>query len=296
MRTNIWLCLLAATLVASGCDDTVTGARPIGGDPPTEASLQRFVRRSTLDLTGTPPPDAELSARASELAAAGNTVAAREAQVRALLATEAFAALWTEELENRVLGGDTIEGRFDQFCSIVRNNDVACQSCTTADRCGCACPAVMRLAAERTRLRATAAELHAGTASGALERRYANAEAYRAFLGDVEGITTRVFADFLGRPAELEEREAGRGMILGFGGPSGLLFHRHGANFDELVDIVLDSEAYREAVVSRVFARYLGRLPRPVELAHFVSVLSAESPDVRPVITAVMTSKEYFDP
>ncbi len=296
MRTVTYLSLLAATMVASGCDDTVTGAQPIGGDPPSEASLQRFVRRSTLDLTGTPPAEPDLIARAGELGLAGNTVVARRAQVQALLATQGFARLWTEELENRVLGGESLEGRYDQYCSIVRNNDVACQACATADRCGCSCPAIMRIAAERAQLRTTAADFQAGVASATLERRYADAEAYRVFLGDPDSFTARVFEDFHGRPAELEEREAGRAMIFSFGGPAGLLFHRHGANLDDLSDITLDSEAYREAMVKRVFARYLGRLPGPVELAHFVGQLPAEAPDVRSVITAVMTGKEYFNP
>lgn len=293
MRIATSLILLA---LAAGCDDTVSGARPIGGDVPTEASLQRFVRRSTLDLTGAPPSDTDLATHVAELRAAGNTVEARAAQVSALMASRAFADLWTEELENRVLGGDTLENRYTFLCSIIRQQ--SCQTCTAGDPCACQCAQIMPLFPERAELRTTAMAFAAQTPSSILERRYAMAQGYRAFLGDPETITTRMFEDFLGRAAELEEREAGRAMIFGFGGgaPAGLLFHRHGGTFADLVDITFDSEVYREAMIVRVFNRYLGRAPRPAELAHFVALLDANEPDVRNVIAAVLTSKEYFDP
>ncbi|HVV88727.1 MAG TPA: DUF1549 domain-containing protein [Kofleriaceae bacterium] len=288
---------LALSLGVLACDDTVSGAKPIGGDVPTDASLQRFVRRSTLDLTGTPPSDADLAARADELRAAGNTALARRAQVDALMSSDAFATLWTEELENRVLGGNTLEYQYTFLCSILRQQDQACRSCTDADPCTCTCPAIAPLAPERAQLRMTAHDFAAHTASSVLERRYASAEAYTAFLGDAETITTRLFEDFLGRPAEAEELEAGRAMIIGgFGGPAGLLFHRHGATYADLVDIALGSDVYREAIVTRVFNRYLGRTPTSAELSYFAGQLDATAPDVRPVIAAVLTSKEYFEP
>jgi hypothetical protein len=87
-------------------------------------------------------------------------------------------------------------------------------------------------------------------------------------------------------------------MIFGGlgGGPAGLLFHRHGGTYADLVDIVFDDEIYREAIVAGVFDRYLARPPTSAERAHFVSVLDANDPDAREVIEAVLSSKEYFDP
>ena len=108
-----------------------------------------------------------------------------------------------------------------------------------------------------------------------------------------------LFDDFLARPAEPDEIENGRAMIIGAffpTSPAGLMFHRHGSNYDELIDIVFDSEIYREAMVAMVFDRYLARAPSPAERAHFVSVLDPAMPDARPVIEAVLTSREYFDP
>jgi hypothetical protein len=74
------------------------------------------------------------------------------------------------------------------------------------------------------------------------------------------------------------------------------MFHRHGGNYADLIDIIFDDEVYREAVVAGVFDRYLARQPSSAELAHFVGALAAADPDARPVIEAVLSSKEYFDP
>ena len=73
------------------------------------------------------------------------------------------------------------------------------------------------------------------------------------------------------------------------------MFHRHGSDYADLIDIVFDSEVYREAIVRRVFGRYLAREPSSVELAHFVSTLDAAKPDVRGVVRAVLSSREYFE-
>jgi hypothetical protein len=86
-------------------------------------------------------------------------------------------------------------------------------------------------------------------------------------------------------------------MIVGSlfpGSPAGLLFHRYGSSYADLVDIVFDSEVYREAMVRRVFDRYLSRSPTSVELAHFVSTLDATDPDARDLVRAVLSSREYF--
>ena len=107
-----------------------------------------------------------------------------------------------------------------------------------------------------------------------------------------------LFSDFLARTAEDDEIENGRAMIIGSiiaGSPAGLMFHRHGATYGDLIDIIFTSEIYREAIVRRVFLRYLSREPNAAELAHFVTVLDANAPDARTVVRAVVSSREYFD-
>jgi len=73
------------------------------------------------------------------------------------------------------------------------------------------------------------------------------------------------------------------------------MFHRHGAMYADLIDINFGDEVYREAMVRRVFERYLSREPSSEELAHFVSTLDAKAPDARVVVRAVLSSREYFD-
>jgi len=120
---------------------------------------------------------------------------------------------------------------------------------------------------------------------------------YFALAGTPEARVTALFDDFLARTAEPDEVENGRSMIFGSilpGSPAGLVFHRHGASYADLIDIVFRSEVYREAMVRRVFDRYLARSPSANELAHFVSTFDANDPDVRGLVRAVVSSREYF--
>jgi hypothetical protein len=123
------------------------------------------------------------------------------------------------------------------------------------------------------------------------------ASAYFALASSPEARVKALFDDFLARTAEADEVENGRAMIIGPvipGSPAGLVFHRLGASYADLVDIVFHSEVYREAVVRRVFERYLARSPSPAELAHFVATLDATDPDARGLVRAVVSSREYF--
>jgi hypothetical protein len=281
-----------------GCDETRGGNVPVGGDEASDAALERFVRRAYLDLSGLPPGDAELATETATLRAGGNTPAARRTLIVKLMNAAPWATVWIEELENRVLGGETLAYRYQFVCSIIRSQTPACQSCTAADPCDCACAPLTTLKNEREALVTGASDLRGGMSTSAVERRYALATAYFVLSGTPENRARALFVDFLGRPAEGEEIENARAMIFGGlgAGPAGLLFQRHGANYDDLVDIVFDDEIYREAVVGAVFDRYLARQPTPAERAHFVRAMSATDPDARAVIEAVLSSKEYFDP
>lgn len=284
-------------LALAGCQDTVGGQEPIGGQVDSEAELQRYLRRLALDLSGAGPTEDELAEQTAQLAAAGNTAAARGALVDELMQRPAFSARWIEELEGSIFGGNTVETQYATVCGIIRGTDPACLSCAEADPCACSCPAIGLLRDERARLRSSADDLASGVATSTIERNYAGAIGYFALAGAPEARVRIVFDDFLARQAEADEVENGRAMILGSlvpGAPAGLLFHRHGASYDDLVDILFDSEVYREAVVRRVFERYLAREPSAAELTYFTSTLDAAEPDARALVRAVVSSREYF--
>lgn len=285
-------------LALAACDETVGGQRPVGGDTDSEAALQRFVRRATLDLAGHPPSETELADATSRLAAAGNAPSVRAALVDERLGQSEFGDVFIGELENGIFGGNSLEDQYELVCTLTRGNNPACDTCTSTDSCACQCDILPTYFAEREALRTTRADFMAGTASSTLERRYAEAIAYYVLAGEPEGRVRTLFDDFLMKIAEADELENGRSMINGAlipGSPAGLMFHRHGASYDDLLDILFESEVYREAIVRRVFNRYLAREPSAIELAHFVGTLDAEAPDARDLVRAVVSSREYFD-
>lgn len=282
----------------AACENTVDGQKPIGSQIDSEAKVQRYVRRAYLDLSGRPPADADLAAATSRLRDAGNTAAARGAFVDELIDHDDYAKVWVEELENGIFGGNTLEAQYAFVCAIIRGQDRSCDACTQADSCTCNCGILPTLLAERTDLAKATADFKSKVASSDIERRYAAAIGYFALNGAPESRVSALFDDFLSRPAEPDEIENGRAMIFGAiipGAPAGLMFHRHGSNYDDLIDIIFDSEVYRESIVRRVFGRYLAREPSSAELAHFVSNLDAAKPDLRPVVRAVLSSREYFE-
>jgi hypothetical protein len=285
-------------LCVAACNSTHDGQQPIGGAVDTEAEIQRYLRHGYLDLSGRAPTDDELTTATTRLQAAANTPTARGELVGELLAGSDFATVWTEELENSIFGGNTLEAQYGLVCGIIRGTDPACLSCQDADPCACACPVMQPYFTERANLRLTPIDFADGEKSSNLERRYAAAFGYFALAGAPDTRVKTLFDDFLSRPAEADEIENGRSMIFGAiipGSPAGLLFHRHGASYADLVDIVFSSEIYREAIVRRVFERYLARSPSPIELAHFTNTLDAAEPDLRDVVRAIVSSREYFE-
>jgi len=289
--------VVVAVVALAACGNTAGGNKPVGKAADTEAQVERYLRRAYLDLSGHGPSDAELADATAQLRSADNTAAARGALVDQLLARDSFATVWLTELENGIFGGNTTDQQYAVVCALVRGTTQACMACSAADPCSCGCPQLQALADERARLRAAAADLRAGTHSAALERRYAMAVGYYALIGAPEARVGALFDDFLARTAEADEVENGRAMIFGAvlpGTPAGVMFHRLGASYADLIDIVFTSEVYREALVRRVFDRYLARSPSQAELLHFVATLDATDPDVRGLIRAVVSSREYF--
>jgi hypothetical protein len=294
----VWL----IAFVASACDSTVDGQHPVGGDVPTVAELERYVRRLHLDLAARPPSDDELATQRQQIADANNSVAARRALAEELIATPAWADTYVAELENRFFGGDTIDGQYDFVCFI--NRDVPpCDLCAPPepdDVCGnCDCPVLVDLAAERASLSAAAADLAAGATTSSIERRFADTNGFQALLGTPEAVGSSLIEVFLGRIPQAEELVNAAAMIRGAlaaGAPAGLLYHRHGSNYADLIDIIFTSEIYREAMVTGAFERYLGRPPSSQELRHFAASIDATNPDLRPVIVAITSSREYFQP
>jgi hypothetical protein len=290
-------CLVAA-LGAAACNETVGGNKPVGKAVDSDAQIERFLRRAYLDLSGHVPGDGELTGATARLRDAGNTATARGELVDELIAQDGFATAWFDEFENSVFGGNSLEQQYNLICGLTRALAQPCKACTEVDSCACACDPMRPLATERAQLRTSAADLRSGTESSTIERRYAMATGYFAIAGSPENRVTALFDDFLSRTAEPDEIENGRAMIIGAlfpPAPAGLLFHRLGGTYADLIDIVFDSEVYREAMVRRVFDRYLARSPSSPELAHFVSTLDAYEPDARGVVRAVVSSREYFD-
>jgi hypothetical protein len=294
---------LAAALAVSlaGCDETVGGQRPVGGSTATDAELERFVRRLHLDLAGQPPTDEALAAERQQLADAGNTAAARRVLAEGLVAAPAFAEVYVAELENRVYGGDTADGRYDFVCAILRIQECTCPPPSGDDYCaGCAsCAPLGIYEAERVDLAETVADLAGGATTSSIERRYANTYGFRAISGSVEAVATNLIEVFLGRTPQSDELENAAAMVAGAlaeGATAGLLYHRYGSDYADLIDIVFSDEIYREAMTTFAFARYLGRPPTPPELRHFTALIDAANPDARPVILAITSSREYFQP
>jgi hypothetical protein len=291
---------VGAVLALCACSDKVESATPVGGQQASLAEQQRFVRRLYLDLTGKPPGEAAMAAAIDQLAA-GNTAATRAALARELLESADFATIFVGELETSVFGGEPIDSRYGLVCGVTRDNEPPCNTCAPAapgDPCGdCACPVLIQLAAEQESLHAAAADLD-GLSTGAIERRFGDAQVLRRSFGDGGAYTDALFLAFLGRNADPDEQRNGRSLFFGAlfdpGRPAGVLFHRHGSNSADLVAILFESENYREAVVDRAFSRYLGRAATPAELAHFSARVDAADPDARPIIEAVVSSREYF--
>lgn len=294
--------LVVLALAAIGCDERVAGLQPVGDETPSEIEMSRFARRLHLDLTGTVPGDAYLEDAVVRLGTAGNTAAERGALAGELIGGQEWAALQISELDNRAFAGQTLDARYDFVCSIIRAGSAACGGCAApgGELCAActACPLLTELGTEREALEGAALDLHDGVATGAIERRYAAGYVFGRLIAAPEQVAGDLFEVFLDRPAEPEELRNARAMVIGSLVPptmAGLLFHHHGADYGDLVAILFESEIYREAAVARVFDRYLGRRPSPAELSHFADTLEPDAPDVRPVVRAVVSSREYFE-
>ena len=299
MLKNVLATLMIAAVPWIGCSERQDGLLPVGSESASVIEQTRYVKRLHLDLTGLLPSDADIAAGVARLADQGDTPATRAAMADELMVKPEFAVLFASELENRVFAGSSSDDAYALFCPILQDGDPACAGCDYAPDCsGCDCPTMVALAEERTSLGRSADDIADGSASLAdIERRYAASQIFTFNAGSAEGIAMGLFENFLGRPVEADEQKNARAMVFGSlvpPSPSGLLFHRYGADYADLVDIIFTSEVYREAAVDAVFLRYLGRNASPEELAFFTSDLDQASPDVRPVMRAVLSSREYF--
>ncbi|MGE0401496.1 MAG: DUF1549 domain-containing protein [Kofleriaceae bacterium] len=282
----------------AACDQTVAGGEPVGGSVDSDAEIQRFLRRAYLDLTGETPSEADLTASTTRLRDANNSASSRGELVGELMDSQDYADVWTEELENKIFAGNTLESHYQLVCGLIRGTASECLSCTATDNCACTCAQIAPLALEREKVATTAADFHGGMATSVLEKRYAMQTGYFAIAGSPEARIAALFDDFLARTPEPDEIENGRALIIGSilpGSPAGVMFHEYGSSYEEMLDIVFESEVYREALVRRVFDRYLARSPSPLELAHFSATLDATTPDARSLVRAVLSSREYFE-
>lgn len=290
--------LLAAAPLVFGCSETETGLVPVGDVAESPVKIARFVRRLHLDLTGVEPSEDELSGAVTALAKDGDAKA-RAALAAELIARPSFGELFVAELENRVFAGQTTDAVYAFYCPILQAADPACAACApTLDCGGCDCPLLVPYGAEYPGLRAAAADLAEGRATtGEIERRFVASYMFRIDAATPESIADKVFVEALGRPAEPDERRNGAFIATGTiipGSPAGLVFQRTGETYADLVSIVFESEVYRDAAVNAVFRRYLGRDATGTERNVLARSLDPAAPDVRGLITTVVSSKEYF--
>jgi hypothetical protein len=303
-RGRFHLSIYLVALAAAACSgDSVEGVAPVGGTAASSVELERFARRLHLDLTASPASDEYLADAVAELVQAqAGPAAARAALADRLMESDDFARLFVDELSNRVFGGEDPDNRYALICGVTRDEEPSCAVCGPppgGDACaGCDCERLTAIHADRQAVYDAAADLTAGEATTSeVERRFAESTALAGFSAP-DVLATQVFELFLGRPAEPDEQVNAEAMIFGAivpDSPAGLLFHRHGSSYQDLLDIIFQSEVYREAAVSAVFSRYLGRSALLQEMAHFAGQLDADRPDVRPIIRAAVSSQEYFE-
>ncbi len=297
--TRVAKTIFVGALAVGGCGTDQGPFRPAGETGPSALEEERFVKRLHLDLTGERPSDEALAEGLERLASEGNLPSTRAAMASELIATPRFAELWVDEIETDAFGGTRREDVYDLFCSVFLTIEPSCEACVIdpQDLCSCDCETVRDLEAEREVLRRSAADFTAGAPSAEIDRRIVSSLAFQVNGGTGDGIADAMFSSFLGRPAEAEEMRQVRAFVLGDGIPNvgAILFHEPGTNYADLVDIVFASEPYRDALVDRVFFRYLGRYATPAELRHFASTLDAAGPDARAVIVSVTSSREYFE-
>ncbi len=294
-QSPFWVGCLLSLLTA--CTETKDGFAPVLSDDVTAAEKERFARRLYLDMTGLPPTDAEMADVVAKLDKGGNTADVRTEIVTPLVNGPKLPTLLLSEIEATAFSGQSLGDLYGLVCAIVRESD-SCLSCKEADPCLCSCPPLAALGAERENVRNVALSFIEGDATTAdLERALADTEPFRFNGTTPDGIATLLFQTFLGRPAEKDELQNARFMVSGTllpENPAGLLFHRYGANYDDLIDIIFSSEVYRDAVVGRTFQRYLGRKPTADELRYFSGSLDTAAPDVRPLIGLIVSGSEYF--
>jgi len=300
MRTQTLILALACAQIFLACDSTESGLKPVGGEQVLPAEVERFVRRAHLDMVAKAATDDFVSEKRDAIIAGGNTAAVRAEVATELIATPEWATAFAEELEQRTFAGDGYDFAYNFLCGQARGNP-GCSDCTAnQDPCqGCTCTQVTTLLEERTGLENIGADLASGDATtGEVERRVAASQGYR-FGRSIPGLATNLFEHFLDRVAEADELANASALIVGFvaaqGNAAGLLFHRHGSNYVDLIDILFTSELYREAVVSRTFERLLGREPSPAEIAHFIKDLDPDAVSSVDVTNAIVSSGEYFN-
>lgn len=290
---------MPALLGPAACAQTRDGLAPVLGDEATTPEKERFARRLHVDLTGLPPAPDWTDAVLRRLDDEGNSAETRASVAAGLIAAPQMAELYVNDVAGEAYSGYSIEAGYDLVCEVVRAMDAACGGCGEPDPCACACPAAAALGAERDALYTIAAGLAAGdgTTTSEMERALVGSAPFLFNGTSPEGIAAQLFEVLLARPPGGDELENARRMTLGSflpGSPAGLLFHRHGGSHEELIDIVIGSEVYRDAMVSRTFQRYLGRRPTGDELGFFSASLDPARPDMRPLIRAVVSSAEYF--
>ena len=160
-------------------------------------------------------------------------------------------------------------------------------------------PANRAAHAERAKLRLTADRLLAGTSTLVARAALRAATGYFVLAGSPEGRVRALFDDFLSRAAEADEIENGRAMVSS----DGFLTTRRSRccstatarRYADLIDIVFDErDLSRGDGPPRV--RALPRAHADVDRARALHAHpGCTDPDMRPLVRAVVSSREYFE-
>jgi hypothetical protein len=308
VRRVIFIAVCALHLTACLQGERILGNVPEGTVPAgTAVGAETYLRRAFADLHGiVPAPGDPQWVRALALVQGGLAPAARDAVAEALLAERPYALAFYDEHVTPLfsaLGGVDGATRFllyyiDEILGMTSNPQERqfLQSFRSA------------LAAERDELATLPDRLHAREIDEAEVVARAARSTAALVLSGPEAYARALFREILGREPGLHERRQAAAMaraaafVPGNAPVAGVVLRREGRTIDDLVQILVGSDAFLEARVRALFRRLLGRDPEPGEVwALFADLRDARrrgdfGGGYRRLLRTLVTSDEYVRP
>lgn len=123
-----------------------------------------------------------------------------------------------------------------------------------------------------------------------LYRRGIDNDIYDQINMGTENFVVSCFTFYLDRYPTQEELEQSKKMVDSH---PAFLFLQHGANKQDFLDIFLNSPAYKEGLIRRLFKRFLYREPSAYERDLYLQNL-ADDKEYKELFVAVFSSEEYY--